>query len=174
VEPRRFDTVAKMLTVSGSRRRLLSGLLAAALGTGAIPAAASSTCRTVGRTCREDADCCSHYCALDVRLRRRLCACPAGTKPCGGNCIPASSCCFGECDGADYCVQRTEDGSSFCATYGICFFPTGRSCDLGCVGHPCDESTGHCVICLADADCKAGQVCVEGLASCPKACVSSP
>ncbi len=118
--PTRFDTLARLLAASGSRRRLLGGLLAGALGIGAASEATAAGCRSSGGICREGANCCSGLCGLKDRAGRRRCICPLGTKSCKGTCIPTGTCCTSaDCPATgNECVARTCVGG-VCGTRNL-------------------------------------------------------
>jgi hypothetical protein len=83
-------------------------------------------CRAAGRTCRENADCCTRACGPKDSAERRTCqgACPAGA---GGLCGNPKPC------GCGSCLARREGGVA-------CGY-TVKPSDI-----PCNE-------CLTDADC---------------------
>ena len=66
MEAERFDQIVKRVSGAADRRRLLAGLLGAALAT-ASPAAADTACKPNGTTnrskCKKNAQCCSRVCA---------------------------------------------------------------------------------------------------------------
>jgi hypothetical protein len=66
MEAERFDRIVKRVSGAADRRRLLAGLLGAALAA-AAPAAADTVCKpnsTRNRSkCNKDAQCCSRVCA---------------------------------------------------------------------------------------------------------------
>jgi hypothetical protein len=117
MDPTRFDTLARLVAVPSSRRRLIGGLMAGALGIGATDEASAAICRSLGNTCRETANCCVGECLKDA-TRRYRCACPPGTKVCSGECIPVSSCCrdTGCCTNAD-----CPSGGYYCENQ-ICYY----------------------------------------------------
>jgi hypothetical protein len=57
VDGSRFDNLARSLAQSGSRRRLVAGLLGGALGLVGFDRAGAVACRTPGQLCRENANC---------------------------------------------------------------------------------------------------------------------
>jgi hypothetical protein len=69
----RFDSLTRSLAVSGSRRRLLGGFAAGALGLVGLREV-DAACRNVGLICRENANCCSGYCGPKDKTGRRRCA----------------------------------------------------------------------------------------------------
>jgi hypothetical protein len=114
MDDRRFDNLAKSLARVDSRRQMvkrIGGLAAVAVGLKRRPVAGAASCRTDGRTCRENADCCSLYCNPPTFIgHQRLCG-PAPTTttstttsttttaPCvafGDDCVPGGEpCCSG-------------------------------------------------------------------------------
>src|SRR5262245_41545222 len=70
----RFDALTRTFAQSGSRRRLLGGLVAGALGLVGLREADAVACRTGGQGCREHVDCCSGICNPPAPItRQRLC-----------------------------------------------------------------------------------------------------
>jgi hypothetical protein len=90
----RFDALARSLSESGSRRRLIGGLVAGALGLSRVRSAEGRTCTGIGSVCREHATCCSGLCGAKDRTGRRRCTCPGGGAWCAGGCCsdPAQVC----------------------------------------------------------------------------------
>jgi hypothetical protein len=103
VDGSQFDTLAKRLASSCSRRDTLKGLgkaMAVALGIagpiGLIARSDSSdarTCSAGGVVCREDATCCSTDCLAPDRYGRRRCACERDQTTCGIQCCTAPDIC---------------------------------------------------------------------------------
>lgn len=153
----RFDYLTRSLTDMPSRRGLLRGLSAAALGLAAIriPDGVGAKkkrkkkvvrnafgCVDVGGKCRgKDANCCSGICQ--------------GKKPKQGKkdtstCVAHNE---GECQaGQDSCLETDV----LCGEFGDCFSTTGKA---GFCGADAD-----CVVCQKDADCEPikgqGAACV--------------
>ena len=69
----RFDALTKSLALSGSRRRVLAGLLGGALGAVGLGRAEGAECRPDNSTCREHANCCSKLCNPPDAQHRRRC-----------------------------------------------------------------------------------------------------
>jgi hypothetical protein len=94
----RFDALARSLVAPGSRRRLLAGLAAGALGVIGVGPAGARTCSRNGLVCREHASCCSGYCGPKDAIGRRRCAAPPCT-PGGGPCnlFNPGACCSQVC-----------------------------------------------------------------------------
>src|SRR3954447_14903133 len=103
MDDRRFDDLTKSIAESGSRRDILKRIgKGVGLGLGIFgPLGAvlwsrgsdAALCREAGRTCRENADCCSALCGPKDATGRRECTCPPRTTPCGGNCCTAGQVC---------------------------------------------------------------------------------
>lgn len=79
MDDQRFDTLARILGASRSRRSAFKLLSGGAIGAVLLRfgiddvAAFNEACRSLGRRCDRDRDCCSRRC------RRGTCRCPAGT-----------------------------------------------------------------------------------------------
>jgi hypothetical protein len=189
----RFDEWARTIAASGSRRRLLAGFAAAALGlAGVRPGQAA--CRAPGTTCRENANCCSGLCGPKDATRRRRCRCqfdadcPAAdcrvrtcdpttglcsnptVAPDGTPCTSVSggSCCSGVC-GIDACTAPTC-ASGPCAC-GLCFTDVNNVSRCGgnfqCSSTPFCTTNAECVLALgAGSYCQGGSNpggCGEGV-----------
>jgi hypothetical protein len=128
VDPTRFDRLVKSLARPGSRRRLLAGLAAGALGLAGLRGAEAVACRMPGELCREHADCCAKLCGPKDRSGRRRCACQT----------PA------DCPAPDQC-HAVACAAGRCAASVL----TGKPCD---VGNACTTGT----VCLADGACGGG------------------
>ncbi len=133
----RFDSLTRAFAEPGTRRRLLGGLVAGALGALGLRGTEAATCRAPGSVCREDANCCSKVCGPTNATGRRVCACPSPTVACNGACVnpaafqsdPANcNACGRRCPGAP-CMSATCTGG----TCGLTANPAanGRSCDDG-------------------------------------------
>jgi hypothetical protein len=173
----RFDALTRSLSEPGTRRRVLAGIAAGALGLAGLRPAGAVTCRTPGLTCRVDANCCSGLCAKDATGRRR-CRCQSpGDCPLPDACHKAT-CTAGVC-GAVATVDLLTDpancgrcgrtcpddphGDPACGG-GVC----ALACDLGYapVGGACLGSFG--TACAASADC-ATELCACASADCATA-----
>lgn len=152
----RFDRVAKTVASSVSRRSLLKTLAGAAtaalIGTANATGARAATKRAPGELCRKDGECASGFCgARDATGRQRcLCqsandcgpgkactsgtctiVCPAGSKPCGNDCISLTSCCTaGDCNGTTCQNGLCVCGSTTCGAGQVC--DTSGVCSNGC------------------------------------------
>lgn len=152
----RFDAVTRLLGALPSRRHLLSGLVATALGLGAVRlpdldarkkkrrhkkrkkikqlAAAPNAfgCIDVGELCQSDGQCCSGVCAGKE-----------GTKTCRahdvGDCAAGAA--LQGCGGADVECMTGAGLQGFCAT------TTGNA------GY-C-QTAAECYVCQTDVDCQA-------------------
>jgi len=160
----RFDNLTRSVSLSGSRRGVLGGIAAAALGLAAtrVPSATVARkkrkrtpkvnafgCLDIGKTCRGNSGaCCSGICE--------------GKKPKNGkrdksSCVAhsVSSCLASD----DVC----EGMGSLCGGGGGCYRTTGQASFCGVGGGPCTP-------CARDTDCEAllgpGAACII-CASCP-------
>src|SRR4051812_8148611 len=80
MDARSFDALAKAVSAPGSRRRLVAGLVAGALGLAGVRPADAVACRGDGAVCREHANCCFKVCSPpDAQHRRRCAAAPTTT-----------------------------------------------------------------------------------------------
>jgi hypothetical protein len=146
MEAKQFDLVAKAVGQGTARRRLLAGLLGAALAAPLGRAAADNVCKPLGKKCNKDAQCCPGSKCVD------------GTcQPCGrGNttCTQNADCCSGACTGQGCCP--------------VC--PAGCRCALGIVGLVCitGDITGPCDSSLPN-ECPEGEICGMN-EQCFKAC----
>lgn len=158
-----FDSIARTLSVSGSRRQAVSGLLATSAGL------------VMGVLTHGD---------VEARKKRKRRKC-RGKKRCAGACIPLDACCTdadcgirricisGRCvvgqgtclAGADIC--NVASGTEVCGPSGgtgcVCYMST--SGQTRCGGGA--EIPVACGVCLSDADCAAmypqtpGVFCVQ-------------
>ena len=180
MDQERFDHIAKALASAGSRRRLLRGLAAGALGglLARVAPAAAAPARVrereqagdrnqddTGETEAGERDAaerrrCSRLnrrcgedkkCCNGLTCKRKRCLCKPGTKPCNGKCIPQENCCeLGDCTGT----------GKFCPapnTPCVCF--AGIDC-----GGNCTAPDGDC---CSDADCAGGKTCQGNVCRCP-------
>jgi hypothetical protein len=157
VDGNRFDALARALAAPGTRRRLLAGLAAAALGPVGRRGAEAVACRMPGELCREHADCCSKLCATgaDGRL---VCQCPAPTVACGRSCADPAIAFQSDpknCGGCGTRCPRTRCQVATC-TQGSC----GLAPDPAAVGLRCDDgnpcTTGDA--CTARGTCTGTEV----------------
>jgi hypothetical protein len=132
MEAERFDRIVKRVSGAADRRRLLAGLLGAALAA-AAPAAADTVCKpnsTRNRSkCNKDAQCCSRVCA-------------SGTCGCAAH--PTSLTCA---------TLRPPGGGLACH-----LLPTTEGCQV-CTAEPSCENPDF-PPCASTADCAAGSVCL--------------
>ncbi|HEY7030988.1 MAG TPA: hypothetical protein VH482_06670 [Thermomicrobiales bacterium] len=141
----RFDALAKALAASGSRRGVVAGLAAGALGLVGVGRAEAVACRMPGGLCREHADCCSGLCGPKDATGRRRCACRAV-----GDCPPPAVCRAVACQGGACVGSVLPDGTACTASGG-----TAGTCRAGA----CVLPTG--AACVADAQCQSGD-CING------------
>ncbi len=175
MDDHRFDVLTKAFGSSGSRRRLLKGLLgvggAAAIGTAIVPSESEAARRP---TPTPKPVTCPGQQTWDVSQ----CTCPDGLSKCG----PA--CCNPNGTGADHseccdnaCCQGTCYGEELCCPYPRAYCPTtGECCPEG--AHCCDEFGCLSIdLCCSDADCTAfpNSSCDPGTHTCvcvPATCAS--
>lgn len=142
----RFDRWTVQLVAPGTRRGLLGALIAGVLGLARFAPAEAVACRTVGRLCRVNANCCSGLCAMDA-TGRRTCHCQAAQ-----DCPQPATCHTVACQGGA-CVTTT--------TTGACTKPGG--------------TTGTCQagVCRTCAELPAGTACATGKVCSGGACVGN-
>lgn len=104
VDGPRFDAIARTVARTRSRRQLIAGLLGGALGLAGLGRTDAVVCREPGRSCRGDADCCSHDCGPVDATGRRVCRCRTGR-----DCPPAAVCPAVACQGGA-CVAGVISG----------------------------------------------------------------
>ncbi len=182
MEPQRFDALTRSFVDFGSRRRLLGGLVGAALA-GLPGRVFARRCTANGHVCREHANCCSGFCSARNRLRRRTCApcasgitcgsicCPPETVGCTSQTLPNGTVLVG-ClcpSGLNYERERNACvDCSVCRPRLGCCAPFGRECgeELPCCSGVCDRGTCRCAGlgegCDEQYDCCEGGACVEG------------
>jgi hypothetical protein len=178
-----FDELSKRLSAAATRRGVLKGALAAAVGgvatrlRGAGAAAQTrQACERLGQTCDATHPCCQHL------------ACAAGSccRPVNETCYADSDCCADNVcrpnphgmglrclppgDVGAACVEQADcAGSLTCDVYtGTCLIATGDPCaeNSDCVSGVCDSFTGLCADdCLPD-----GAPCVESADCCAAYC----
>ena len=146
----RFDRIAKTLAASGSRRRVLGGLLGGALGLfGPLvqerAAAGHFGCKHVGRSCTRRRECCSGICQ-GPRGRKSCRAHGTGTCQAGQNSCEGASV---SCNGNSSCFcQVTTGNAAFCGTSPQSCVPCKR--DKDCVeefGFAAGSACGVCAGC---------------------------
>jgi hypothetical protein len=76
-----FDTLLKTVTARGSRRRMLRGLLAGALGVGAVTALRSRSTAAPSIWCE-----CTYACPSEITVRCQKSGCPGTKKLRGETC----------------------------------------------------------------------------------------
>jgi hypothetical protein len=184
---RAFDDLAKRLSAATTRRGLLKGALAVALGGLATrlrgdgaDAAARPACMRLGQTCDATHACCAHLACADgscCRPTNETCyadadccaddVCRPNPHGLGLRCLPPG-------DVGAACVEQTDcaDGLTCDAASGLCLVATGLPCDQDsdCVSGSCDPYTGLCAgDCLASGSCSGGRVCLSN-GSCAHPC----
>jgi hypothetical protein len=193
VDGEHFDAIARLLAAGHTRRAALraaagglTGIALALLGRGAAAKPNPKPCRSEGRNCSKDDQCCSGYCR--GQRGRQMCAACASDIVCGDTCCPdnavngctaqggclcpegtrynaaANACqpCGGadtKCTGGDDCCGDSCCGGTCCAEGDEC---CGRICGSGvCCG---DRFCGDGEICCGDECCPVGgsHTCREG------------
>ena len=188
---RYFDELAKGLATGtlsrGKALRWMGGaLLGAALAS--VPGVAwANDCRSLGRECRRDSQCCSKNCVR--RGDDKVCACPEGKTRCNDRCVNLNrnenhcGSCFNPCEEGEECVGGVCQGGQTpgCtpgAECGTCVRPGGdiepcfcwRSADgtsdfCGSAGGRCVNSCAECVntnlpVCVQGSEPPCELVCV--------------
>jgi hypothetical protein len=106
MEGSRFDALAKSLSAAGSRRRLLAGLLGAALAA-PLGRADAQACKRNGKPCKQNSQCCSERCVGGSGQST------AHSDGICGDCRTSADCDLGlVCDASQYvcrsCASRDE------------------------------------------------------------------
>jgi hypothetical protein len=163
MDANRFDDLARSLTVAPSRRRLVGGFAALALGQAALLRPSIGVARKRKKKIKTN-----QFGCIDV----------------GGKCYGKDAkCCSGDCNGSgkrSKCAARNEGGCSRddsscpvsvpCGLDGNCYRTTGKA---GFCGNPglCD-----CGPCKKDKDCEAefgpGAACILCISDTEKSCVN--
>jgi hypothetical protein len=158
-----FDELARGLasgTLSRGRAlRLLGGVLVgSALASVPGVALADDDCRSFGRRCRRDSQCCSRNCVR--RGDEKVCGCPEGKRRCDDRCVNLKTderhcgSCSNSCEAGQECVRGVcqggcPSGTTTCGTEccaegqecvgGVCQCPSGTTlCGGNCVSNQCD------------------------------------
>lgn len=173
MDGQRFDDLARVLARGASRRQVLRGLTAGAVGGTAValgfsrPAAevAAADCIGGGGTCAADSDCCAGglcnpngQCYCDDPDRPGIgCACTTGAdETCG---LDSLECCAGVCVRAGAChpVPKCAEVGDACSDDGACcrdlVCGDGQTCGVAVT---CAAEGGTCT---DDGDCCADLVC---------------
>jgi hypothetical protein len=156
----RFDNLARSLAMSGTRRRLLVGFAAGALGIVGFGTTDAAVCRTAGRSCGKDAHCCSGNCTKDAS-GRRCCACPPPTAECHGLCVETATAYLSDpknCGACGHRCPRTRCEVATCRG-GIC----GLAPDPAAVDLSCNDGDK----CTVNDVCQADGTCVGTPVGCP-------
>ncbi len=186
----RFDRLVQSLARPGSRRRLLAGLAAGALGLAGLDRAAARACSAPGAACREHATCCSKLCGPKDATGRRRCRCRTGAdcpalggaaRTCrGGSCVvPPAKKTAPAPFGVD-CAQNGDCASGICACRSLyregvneCADPVVPGClsaervstPTGLPGTVCGTNEFVSRLC-GRTDCPAGWACGGGGTAC--------
>src|SRR5213083_2734004 len=171
-----FDELSKAVSTSTSRRQAIKlfgattvGGVLSLVGAGGATAAAPGRCRNAGTVCRQNEECCSHFC--DPSTAR--CACAPGTFTCPstGICVTCSpgqtfnpTTCACECPaGTTACGNQCCVAGQVCAAGACCTNPLTCSGSSDCCsGFRCDIKLGRCVPCTNPPSCKTSSQCCAG------------
>jgi hypothetical protein len=156
MDGQRFDEWARAFAVPGTRRRLLGGLAAGALGLVGLGRAEAATCRDPGRLCREHANCCSGLCGPKDVTGRRTCHCqtPTDCRTPTGPCH-AATCTLGVCGETILVGQACDDGNPLCCA--------GTCCAETCLNSVC---TGTCAASGSCGDVPNVPACSPDIPTC--------
>jgi hypothetical protein len=167
----RFDTFTRAFGTSGSRRRVLTGLVSGALGLMGLRAADARRCSTAGEICREHANCCSGVCGEKDRTGRRRCQCASAADcPAPQNGCERATCEAGVCGIDGQGPILLSNGT--CATSCV---PTGTAANCPCLA--CIAERNFCGsqvtenLCLTDNDCLPGSFCASDFPPGTRHCV---
>jgi hypothetical protein len=154
-----FDELARGLASGnlsrGKALRLVGGaLLGAALASVPGVALADDDCRSFGRRCRRDSQCCSRNCVR--RGDEKVCGCPEGKTRCGGRCVA-------KCTGGQTLDPETCE----------CGCPSGQvPCNGNCVSGSCPGGqTLNTTTC--QCECPSGRVLLSN-GTCATPCSTVP
>lgn len=177
-----FDALTRSLTEPGTRRRLVGGLVAGALGFVGVRGASARACTGTGTVCRENADCCTGSCGPRDRTGRRRCACQADEQCPAGWVCGEGSCrdvCADRAAGAACATGKVCSGGG-CVGNGVCTAGTGTG--GGCGSAACGDTSG-CItttegafVCVNSGfACADMPGCPSGSADCPpgSACLTT-
>ena len=121
MDGQRFDDVARLIGTGASRRRVIKGIFAGALGLGGVSAlrsgASAGGCISVGESCvSSDDECCGFgdgiVCAGVPRSCQSIDSCVGGTGPC--NTVKGLNCCV---ENGLECVATDGDDRT-CVPFG--------------------------------------------------------
>jgi Stigma-specific protein, Stig1 len=162
-----FDDLARGLADGTLTRGKALRLMDAALVGGALAflpgvALADDDCRSFGRRCRRDSQCCSRNCVR--RGDEKVCGCPEGKRRCGDRCVDLKTnerhcgSCSNRCAEGEECVDGVCQGGCPSGTtpcggnclpscqQGQALDPTSCQCLAICTnttGHPCNTCKGE-------------------------------
>ena len=161
MDPVRFDTLARALSTSGARRRLLQASVAAVASgfwlTGRVPGVAAVACLPPGDSCSQSSQCCSGQC----NKRRQKCA-PLPRKAFGctiddascANATPQAKACPDPPPGISGLCRITLQGRPICAvpaTLDCAECTNDRQCSRGPLG--VGALCVRCETCLGGTSC---------------------
>ena len=161
MDGQRFDDVARLIGTGASRRRVIKGIFAGALGLGGVsalrPGASAGGCILTGQSCVDNGDACcdgSSVCAGVPRMCYSTTSCVGETGGCNTDTGP--DCCSGmECvatDGFNGSCVACGQASDGCTTDDDCCG------DLFCAGGTCGDMIPSCE---DDGDCPGGYICCD-------------
>lgn len=190
VDSSRFDALTRMLATSGSRRRVVGGLLGGGLALAGLDrAGADNLCKPAGKKCNKDSQCCSGLACAGGQCTD-LCAgvvCPAPDQcRLPGACDPSTGVCSypakpdgTACDDGSACTEFDTCQSGVCVgavsrpgvecgnTYrcsvtvnGVVSYHGNYSSCDPCVPPYECIRNQHCC-CISDADCEDGNPCTS-------------
>jgi hypothetical protein len=140
-----FDRIAKAVSTGTGRRRLVAGLLGAALAA-PLGRAGAQDCKRNGQACKKNRQCCSNNCAGGTGT--------GSTSKSAGIC--AAVCAHGQvADGVGGCTCAAP-----CVPSPGCFL---RGTTEGCI--VCTSTSPDCErdqTCATSADCASNAACIQG------------
>jgi len=179
VDGTQFDRLTRAFARVGTRRQVVAGAAAVAIGAGVAGADAATRCRAGRQTCQRDNQCCSGICrrGKDVPLKdRNRCACGDGETQCGNACVDLAhderncGACGRRCRSGDLCCpDGCRDAKTDEENCGAC----GNHCDTGegCANGSCVDLTTDPLNCGAIGHvCKHGSPCTSGVCDYRDAC----
>jgi hypothetical protein len=159
MDARRFDSLARRLAGTRTRRSLVGALIAGAgvAAVGDSAAATRLTCRANGKSCTRNAQCCGGTCLTSrdlPRAQRNRCSC---APQCGGGACNIDDGCGGTCPGCDdgwVCGDDDVCRAACAGTTGACFL--GIDGDEYLNPEACNQNSWTLDGCVSNADCETG------------------
>ncbi len=178
MDQNRFDSIAKRVATSTSRRSLLKAGGAAAVGAIAglfgNKGSIAATLRGPGVVCRKNGDCVSGICGAPDFSGRRKCECAPNQVICGSKCVDPTTAYQTDKKNCGSCGHRCT-GSNVCCQ-GACVAPAAVCSGVCCTGTQVCFSNSCCqpvtseVACVSHCGESVSDTC-GGLISCPPCCV---